>query len=70
MKYYITKKFEEQKGIHLNELKEFLPTINQHNLRKTIKMLGGEQDTMDSKYYHFNAKTLAENKANDYSGEI
>lgn len=54
MKYYITKKFEEQKGIHLNELKEFLPSINDHNLRKTIKMLGGEQDTVDSKFYHFN----------------
>ena len=54
MKYYITKAFEDKGYIQLDELKDFLPSINDHNLRKTIKMLGGEQNPNDTKLYHFN----------------
>jgi transcription initiation factor TFIID subunit 1 len=70
LKFSINKFFEEKRSVHLKELKEFFPTMNDHNLRKNIKMLGGEQDTGDNKFYIFNHQLLQENKINDYADEI
>ena len=70
LKFLINKFFEDKRSVHLKELKEFFPTMNDHNLRKNIKMLGGEQDTGDNKFYIFNPQLLQDNKINDYADEI
>lgn len=70
LKFLINRCFEEKRTVHLRELKEFFPTMNDHNLRKNIKMLGGEQDPNDNKFYIFNQQLLQENKINDYADEI
>jgi hypothetical protein len=70
LKFYINKCFREKSTVHLNELKENFPSMNDHNLRKCIKMLGGEQDQMDQKLYIFKQEILNENKASDYADEI
>lgn len=69
LKFSINRLFEEKRSVHLKELKEIFPTVNDHNLRKNIKMLGGEQDTMDNKFYIFNEQLLQDNKSNDYNNE-
>lgn len=44
--------------------------MNEHNIRKNIKLLGGEQDPVMPKVYNFNPEILKENKANDYADEL
>lgn len=70
LKFLINKSFEDKRAVHLRELKEYFPTMNDHNLRKNIKMLGGEQDSNDNKFFVFNSQLLQENKSNDYADEI
>lgn len=70
LKSYIKRSFEEKGCINLEEVKEILPTMNDHNIRKHIKMLGGEQDQLRPKLYLFNSQLLKENKANDYADEM
>jgi len=71
MKYVISKSFSITDRINFDELRHIMPlTLNDHQLRKHIKMLGGEQDTTNPKLYHFNQFLYNENKANDYGDEI
>ena len=70
LKFCINKSFEDKRSVHLRELKNIFPTMNDFNLRKNIKMLGGEQDPTDNKFYTFNQQLLKESKANDYADEI
>ena len=70
LKFCINKRFEETRSVHLRDLKNIFPTMNDFNLRKNIKMLGGEQDALDNKFYLFNQQLFSESKANDYADEI
>ncbi len=70
LKFCINRSFETNNCVRLKELQEIFLTMNDHNLRKNIKMLGGEQDPHDNKLYMFNPQLLQENKSNDYADEI
>ena len=54
LKFSINRNFKEKNSVHLNDLKDIFLTMNDHNLRKNIKMLGGEQDAQDNRFYIFN----------------
>jgi len=70
LKFCINRSFDEKRSVHLRELTEIFPKMNDHNLRKNIRMLGGEQDQVDNKLYLFNADLLEENKNNHLADEV
>ena len=71
LKYQISKSFEVKNKVNFDELRQIMPqALNDHQLRKHIKMLGGEQDISNPKLYKFNQQLFNENKANDYGDEI
>lgn len=70
LKFCINRSFATYNSVKLKDLQDIFLTMNDHNLRKNIKMLGGEQDPNDNKFYVFNSQLLQENKSNDYADEI
>ena len=51
VKYYIKSSFLQSKKVDLRDLNDNFPQMNDHNLRKLIKDLGGEQDINDNKMF-------------------
>lgn len=51
-KFYIKTCFERDNNINIEEIKRVFPTINDHNLRKQIKLMGGEEDPYDKKLFY------------------
>lgn len=51
-KFYIKSCFEKDNTINIEEIKRVFPTINDHNLRKQIKLMGGEEDPYDKKLFY------------------
>lgn len=71
LKYKISKSFETNGKVNFKELRSMIPEIvNDHQLRKHIKMLGGDQDLGNPANFNFNQQIYNENKANDYGDEI
>ena len=54
LKFEIKQKFKTEGYVDLRELGGIFPSINDHNIRKTIRELGGEQDLGDNKLFHYN----------------
>ena len=69
LKFCINKSFKETKEVHVNNLKEIFKVMNDHTLKKTIKLLGGEQTTSDNKLYTLNEQLRRENRTNEYGDE-
>ena len=61
LQFVIKDKFKKGECVDLRELSRIFPTYNDHNLRKQIRELGGEQDPDDSKKFTFN-KDKADNE--------
>ena len=70
LKYYINNSFSSGQVLKIPELKKLFPTINDNNLRRTIKKLGGQQSFNNTKEFVFNERILEANKADDYAGEM
>lgn len=54
LKYAIKSRFLLSGSVDLRELAPLFPIINEHNLRKVIKDLGGEPDFYDNKVFNYN----------------
>ena len=54
LKYAIKSRFSLDKSVDIREVAPLFPQINEHNLRKTIKDLGGEPDFYDNKIFNYN----------------
>lgn len=58
LKFEIKQKFKTEGYVDLRELGAIFPSINDHNIRKTIRELGGEQDLGDNKLFHYNQEMI------------
>ena len=58
LKFEIKQKFKTEGYVDLRELAAIFPSINEHNIRKTIRELGGEQDLGDNKLFHYNKEMI------------
>ena len=54
LKYAVKSRFSLSNNVDIREITPMFPSINEHNLRKTIKDLGGEPDFYDNKIFNYN----------------
>ena len=54
MKYAVKSRFDLTGSVDMRELIPLFPSVNDHNLRKTIKDLGGEPVFYDNKIFNYN----------------
>jgi hypothetical protein len=54
LKYAIKSRFSLSGNVDIRELGPLFTSINEHNLRKIIKDLGGEPDFYDNKVFNYN----------------
>ena len=65
LQFVIKDKFKKGESVDLRELNKIFPTYNEHNLRKQIRDLGGEQDPKDSKKFSFNKDKVDSDREGD-----
>lgn len=58
LKFEIKRKFKEKGFVDLKELSQVFKSINDHNIRSSIRSLGGEQSLSDNKIFHYNKEIL------------
>lgn len=51
-KFYIKSNFERNNLINIDDMKGVFPTVNDHNLRRQLKLMGGDEDPTDKKMFY------------------
>ena len=69
-KFYIKKNFEEYQMVNIDNIKRVFPLINDHNLRKQIRLMGGEEDNTDKKVFYQNKDSTYEQTEISGDGDL
>lgn len=54
IKHVIKKKFGAKESVHMEEMKQLFPTVNDHNMKKLIQYYGGDADPENNKVFFYN----------------
>ena len=52
LKFYIKNSFSSNNFLDIELLRDIFPSINDHNLRRQIKLMGGEEDVNNKRYFY------------------
>ena len=58
LKFVIKQSFKLEGKVNFKDISKIFPSLNDHNLRKIIRELGGEQDIGDSKVFNYKRELI------------